>query len=175
MKKNEMMEAFQALDAKLAEPLTLLVGGGAAMLLAYGIPLSTHDVDGLPFETNLSPAQVEKLVREVASELGLSPHWYNDYFNTFTFTLPADFRERLVDVFQGTFLTVRALGAEDLLLMKCMAGREKDVGHARALLRRGADWKRVEARLESLSEKGLPGAEEAQGFLEDLIVELEDA
>ncbi|MFH1829579.1 MAG: DUF6036 family nucleotidyltransferase [Pseudomonadota bacterium] len=175
MKKENMIAAFEALDAKLSEPLTLLVGGGAAMLLAHGIPLSTYDVDGLPFETKLSPAEVEKLIREVASELNLNPHWYNDYFNTFTFTLPADFRDRLVDVFNGKCLTVRALGAEDLLLMKCMAGRDKDVGHARALLRRGADWKKVEAHLEGLVKKGLPGAEEAVGFLEDLVVEIEDA
>lgn len=169
------MEAFEALDRRLKEPLTLLIGGGAAMLLAHAIPLSTHDVDGLPLETALSPAEVGELIRAVAEELHISPHWYNDYFNTFTWALPPDFRDRLVTVFTGRHLLVRALGAIDLLIMKCMAGREKDIGHARVLMRRGADWRAAERRLEELSGKGLPAAEEAVRFLDDLVVELDHA
>jgi hypothetical protein len=176
MKKNQMIAAFEALDRRLDDHLTLLIGGGAAMLLAHSVPLSTHEVvDGLPFETKLSPAEVERLVRAVATELKISPHWYNDYFNTFTFALPADFRERLIEVFKGKRLTVKALGAEDLLLMKCMAGREKDIGHARALIRKDADWHVVERQLEKLAEKDLSGAREALRFLEDIVMEIEDA
>lgn len=170
-----MMSAFRALDGKVEAPLTLLIGGGAAMLLAHGVPLSTHDVDGLPLDSALSPAAVEALAREVAAERGLSPHWYNDYFNTFTWALPPDFRGRLVTVFQGRRLTVKALGAVDLLIMKCMAGREKDIGHARVLLRRGADWRAAERRLEELSQQGHPAALQALRFLEDLVAEAEDA
>lgn len=175
MKKNAMINAFRALDGKLETSLTLLIGGGAAMLLAHEIPLSTNDVDGLPLETTLSPAEVGRLVRAVAEDLGISPHWYNDYFNTFTWALPPDFRDRLVTVFEGRLLTVKALGAVDLLIMKCMAGREKDIGHARALMRRGADWRAAERRLEELSQKGLPAAEAALRFLEDLALEVGDA
>jgi len=175
MKKDGMIEAFKALDAKLTVPLTMVVGGGAAMLLAHGVSLATHDVDGVPLDTHVPPAEVERMVREVAAELKISPHWYNDYFKTFTFALPPNFRERLVEVFKGRFLSVKALGALDLLVMKCMAGREKDIGHARALVRRGADWKEAEAHLDRLAQKGLPGAREAARFLEDLVVEIEDA
>ncbi|MBN1283452.1 MAG: hypothetical protein JXA24_06755 [Proteobacteria bacterium] len=175
MKKDEMMEAFKALDAKLTTPLTMLVGGGAAMLLAHGVPLATHDIDGVPLDSQVSPAEVERMVREVAAELRISPHWYNDYFKTFTFSLPPNFRERLVKVFKGRFLTVKALGALDLLVMKCMAGREKDIGHARALVRRGADWREAEAHIDRLAQKGIPGAAEAMRFLEDLAAEANDA
>ncbi len=175
MKKDMMNRAFEAVDARLDSRLTLLVGGGAAMLLAHGVPLSTHDVDGLPIETELSPSAIERIIRDVAEELGISPHWYNDYFNSFTFVLPSDFRDRLIDVFNGKFLTVRALGAEDLLIMKCMAGREKDIGHARALIRRGANWQMVEEHLDSLADKGLPGVKDAIEFLEDLVMEVADA
>ena len=170
-----MKEAFAALDARLSSPLTLVIGGGAAMLLAHGVPLATHDVDGVPLDSHVPPAEVERMIREVAAELKISPHWYNDYFKTFTFALPPNFRERLVEVFKGNSLSVKALGALDLLVMKCMAGREKDIGHARALLKRGADWREAEAHLDRLAEKGLPGAREASRFLEELAAELEDA
>lgn len=169
MKKEIMTQAFEALDAKLTESVTMLVGGGAAMLLAHHIPLTTLDVDGLPLQSKLTPAELDKLVKEVAEELRLSAHWYNDYFNTFTHTLPADFRDRLITVFEGRNLTVCALGLEDLLIMKCFAGREKDIGHARVLIKKGADLDIVERRIDELIEKRLPDALKASDFLADVI------
>lgn len=175
MKKEEILKAFGALDAKLEKPLILLIGGGSAMLLAHNVSLSTHDVDGLPLNSSITPAELDKLVKVVASELSINGQWYNDYFNTFTYALPPDFKDRLVDVFKGKNLLVKALGAPDLLIMKCFAGREKDIGHARALLKRGADYKLVERHIEKLMQKGLPGSRAAFEFLEDLLVEMDDA
>jgi len=172
MKKNIMREAFEALDGKLPTPVTMLIGGGAAMLLAHDIPLITMDVDGLPLTSQLSPSELDPLIKEVAKELGISPHWYNDYFNTFTHTLPKDFRDRLKNVFLGKKLTVAALGLDDLLIMKCFAGREKDIGHARALIRKGANVDAVEAHIETLIGKGLPDAGRAKDFLTTIIDQL---
>ena len=145
------------------------------MLLAHGVPLSTHDVDGLPLESSISPAELDCLVKEVAVQLGINAQWYNDYFNTFTYALPKDFRDRLIEVYKGKYLTVKALGAEDLLIMKCFAGREKDIGHARALIRRGANREMVEDHIEKLALKNLPGANSALEFLEDLVMEMDNA
>lgn len=83
--------------------------------------------------------------------------------------MPADYGSRLKEVFAGTRLRVMALGVEDLLIMKCFAGREKDVGHARALLRRKPDLGVVERRIEGLLERGVPGAADAADFLEDVV------
>lgn len=173
MKRQDMIDAFRALDRLLDKPLTLLIGGGAAMLLAHDVPLSTNDIDGLPLDAKVSPAELDRLVKKVATELGIGAHWYNDYFNTFTYALPYDFRDRLVVVWKGEHLIVKALGKEDLLIMKCFAGRDKDIGHARALLKRGAKKEIVEQQIEKLSEKGLPRSREALEFLEDLIDEME--
>lgn len=169
MKKEIMQKAFEALDAKLTERVTMLVGGGAAMLLAHHIPLTTMDVDGLPLQSKLTAAELDKLIKEVAEELNISTQWYNDYFNTFTHTLPADFRDRLTTVFEGMHLKVSALGLEDLLIMKCFAGREKDIGHARVLIEKGANLDIVEERIDELIEKGLPDASKAADFLADII------
>jgi hypothetical protein len=63
---------------------------------------------------------------------------------------------------------VMALGVEDLLIMKCFAGREKDIGHARALLKKGPDLALVDGRIHQLIEKGIQGAREAGDFFDDL-------
>jgi hypothetical protein len=92
----------------------------------------------------------------------------NPYFETYTHVLPSDYGSRLKEVFAGERLRVMALGLEDLLIMKCFAGREKDVGHARALLKRGPDLALVDGRIQQLIEKGIQGAREAGDFFDDL-------
>jgi hypothetical protein len=104
----------------------------------------------------------------VARDLGLAPDWVNPHYETFAHVLPADYGTRLREVFAGEKLRVMALGVEDLLVMKCFAGREKDVGHARALLRRKPDLRIVERRIEELVDKGVSGASDAADFLDDL-------
>lgn len=158
--------AFRALDARLEGPLTLVVGGGTAMMLAYGLSVRTTDVDAYPARGRLD--DIAGPIREVARELELAPDWLNPHFETFAHVLPADYGARLREVFAGRSLRVAALGVEDLLLMKCFAGREKDVGHARALLRRKPDLGLVERRIEELVERGVHGASEAADFLDDL-------
>jgi predicted nucleotidyltransferase len=158
--------AFRSLDARLGRPLTLIVGGGTAMMLAYGLPVRTTDVDAYPASGRLDDLADE--IHAVGREVGLAPDWLNPHFETFAHVLPADYSTRLREVFAGERLRVMALGLEDLLVMKCFAGREKDVGHARALLRRGPDLGIVERRIEELAERGLPGAADAADFLDDL-------
>lgn len=175
LKKEQILKAFQALDSKLTQPLTVLVGGGSAMLLAHKILISTHDVDGLALDSTLSPAKLARLTKDVAAKLNINGQWFNDYFGAFTYSLPKDFRSRLIEVFKGDHLTVKALGVSDLLLMKCFAGREKDIGHARALIRRGANTAFVEKHLEGLAGREIPGTKEALEFLEDILMEMEDA
>lgn len=157
---------FGALDRRLVLPMILVVGGGTAMMLAYGLPVRTTDVDAYPVSGRLDDVSVQ--IGEVAREVGLPPDWLNPHFETFAHVLPADYGTRLREVFAGKTLRVMALGVEDLLVMKCFAGREKDVGHARALLRRKPDLNIVERRIEELVERGVPGALDAADFLDDL-------
>jgi hypothetical protein len=160
------LKAFEALDAELDAPVRLILGGGTAMMLAHGLPVRTADVDAYPRNASLEP--LLPAVRRVGRALGLSPDWLNPHFETFAHVLPADHGSRLVPVYAGKHLEVSALGAEDLLVMKCFAGREKDVGHARALLRRHPDLSLVERRLQELAERGLKGAQDALDFFDEL-------
>ena len=166
MTRERLGAAFSALDESLAEPVTLILGGGTAMLLAYDIPVRTTDADAYP--QGPTPKSFDSLVKKVARNLDLPGDWLNPHFATFAHVLPADYGSRLKDVFVGTHLRVRALGVEDLLVMKAFAGRAKDVSHAIALLRRKPDLELVGRRLEELLERRVPGARDALDFFDDL-------
>jgi hypothetical protein len=165
---DQMIQALTQLDAKLSRPVRLIVGGGGALILAHHFRLATADIDALP-ASGATVSELDPLVKEVAAELGLPSDWLNPYFGTFTHVLPADYGERLQTVLSLSRLTVEALSKDDLLIMKCFAGRMKDRAHARALVQKGADPKRVEAHLTQLREKRIPGAEKALDFLDEVL------
>ncbi len=166
LRADQLQAAFEAVDRLLPAPVSLVVGGGTAMMLAYRLPVRTSDVDAYPRKGSMD--DLLPAVRAVAKELGLSADWINPHYETFAHVLPPDYGDRLRPVFTGARLTVEALGAEDLLVMKCFAGREKDVSHARALLRRKPDLGIVERRLQELAERGVVGAQDALDFFDDL-------
>lgn len=168
MDKFQMTEAFHKLDQRLKGHVRVIVGGGAALMAAYGIPISTQDVDGVPDKNSMDLASFKKEVREVGRKLGVSQDWLNDYFSTFLFILPSNYGDRLVPLYTGRHLEACALGKEDLILMKCFAGREKDIPHIKALIRKKADLKLVDARIDELREKKIPGAQRASDFFSDL-------
>ena len=162
-----MREALTQLDGKLDQPARLVVGGGGAMLLAYGHTLATQDVDAFATPgTRLS--DLEGRARQIAADLGIAPDWLNGHFVTFTSVLPQDYATRLRRVFEGKYLAVDALGPEDLLVMKCFAGRTKDRPHARKLLVLAGDLSIVDRQLELLHQRRFPGAQRAADWFDDL-------
>lgn len=167
-----MTKALKSLESHLKRPLSLIVGGGGALLLAHNYPLATSDIDAVP--KGMTADELGEIVKKVAAELSLPGDWLNPWYASFTHVLPADFEDRLIVIHEGPQLTVKALGAEDLLLMKCFAHRKKDVPHARALIRKGSDVEMVMDRIEELLKRKIPHAKEAMKFLEDMI-ELEEA
>jgi len=163
-----MRLAIASLDRLMTAPATLVVGGGAAMVLAYDHPLATQDVDAFAARGGLRMADLDKLAKRVGSEMDIEPDWLNSHFETFTGVLPDDYASRLREVFDGAHLRVMALGPEDLLVMKCFAGRDKDLPHARRLVRAGVDTDLIDAHLSSLIERRYPGAEKAADYFDDL-------
>lgn len=164
-----MLEAFRLIDIKLKKPIKWLLGGGGAMLLAYQFPVATQDIDAVIYQSELTLGDIQADVQAVALELGLPKDWLNSYFEVFLYTLPADYETRLKTVFMGTHVTVNALGLEDLLILKCFAGREKDIGHARALIKKGADIGFVQNHVRKLIDARIPKAQDAADFLDDLL------
>jgi hypothetical protein len=171
--EKRMRRALKALDARMSAAARLVVGGGAAMTLAYDHPMATQDVDAFAAKGGLRIAELSALARAVAEELNVEPDWLNSHFETFTAVLPADYASRLRPVYRGQHLQVDALGPEDLLVMKCFAGRDKDRPHARKLLRVVNDLGVVDRQLELLAQRRYPGAEKAADWLDDLRDELD--
>jgi hypothetical protein len=163
-----MRRALELLDAELSAHARLIVGGGAAMVLAYAHPLATQDIDAFAAKGGLRIADLDAAAKKVAKKLDIEPDWLNSHFDTFTGVLPADYATRLRSVFTGKHLSAEALGPEDLLIMKCFAGRDKDLPHARKLLRVAKDLSIVDRQLALLVERRYPGAEKAADFFDDL-------
>jgi hypothetical protein len=150
--RDLLPQILKALEKKIGRDqlpqVHLLVGGGGALVSAYLYPLSTTDVDAISLGGELS--QIEKQIAEVAKEFNLPSDWINPYFSAYTIYLPKDYKKRVVSIYQGKFLMADALGPEDLLIMKLMAGRKKDEPHIRFLLKKSPDLNVVEKRLEEL-------------------------
>ena len=163
-----MERALRALDSKLTTPVRLIVGGGSAMILAHHFPLATTDIDGIP-GVGMSAEELDPYIKEVARDLNIPHDWLNPYYVTFTHVLPRDYSTRLVRVFEFSHLTVEALSKNDLLIMKCFAGRLKDQPHIKALVKSGARVDFAEEHIESLKAKGIPGCEKALDFLDEVL------
>jgi len=166
-----MLKALESLDSLLPKSVSLLIGGGGAMVLAYQFPLVTADIDAIA--KGMDQEELAPMIWQVSQKLNLPVDWLNPWFSSFTLTLPADFRSRVQTVYQGRLLKVEALGKEDLLVMKCFAHRSKDIPHARALVRQGANTEFVMDHIESLRPKKLPHTQEALDFLDE-ILDMED-
>lgn len=165
--RQTMLKALELFDQKIGFPVKLIMGGGGAMILAHGFPIGTYDIDAVPLQTPFE--DLDGVVKEVAKELNISPDWLNPYFSTFAHNLPKDYADRLIRVFAGRHLTVDALGREDMLIMKLFAGRQKDVPHAKLLIKSGVDMELIENHLGSLQEKRIPGVDRAFDFLDDIL------
>jgi hypothetical protein len=166
-----MRSALKRLDELSPVETQLIMGGGGAMILAHGFPRGTTDIDAIP--RGMSLDLLDPLIKQVAQELQLPNDWLNPYFASFSHTLPGDYGSRLISVFRGRRIEVLALGREEMLIMKCFAHRQKDVGHAKALIQGGADTQRVFDHIEALQKKGIPLASQALAFLEDVLEQLE--
>lgn len=171
LSKKIIINSFKRLDELLDKPLVLIMGGGSAMIMAHSYPIATTDVDAIPLKTSFE--ELDPLIKQIALELNLPGDWLNPHFSTFSFVLPDDYSQRLVEVFKGQFLSVQAIGKEDLLIMKCFAHRRKDIGHAKSLMKQGADLDLVERRIQSLLNKKIKGAREALDFLDELTEEMD--
>ena len=144
------------------------------MVAAYGETESTHDIDAIPIQSKLSFEEIKLYVLQVAEKLDLSPDWINPYFNSFTHALPLDYMQRTQKIFEGKKIRCMVLGPEDLLIMKLMAGRQKDERHSRRLLKRNnIDLLLVEKQLEVLVNRSIPKSKEALDLFDELKSDME--
>lgn len=155
--KELALKALKMLDEALEEAgfslVKMIAGGGASMLLAYGFPGKTNDIDAIT--TNANFDEIKILAETIAKNLGIDHDWLNPHFQSFTIYLPEDSKSRMKRIYNGSHLIVESLGPEDILIMKLMAGRAKDRSHIKYLLKMSLDISVVENRLHELQDKNL--------------------
>lgn len=164
-----IIQILKCLDDKLAvrsKSLHLLVGGAGALVGAYQYPDQTTDIDAVPLKGGLDEIATE--LQEVSTELGLPGDWMNPHYKTFTIYLPQDYRSRVKTFFRGRALIADALGPEDIMIMKFMAGRAKDQSHLRFLMKQNPDLELIEARLNELVKLFPPIAQKALDLFDEV-------
>lgn len=123
--------------AKLGQRLHLnrdvevvLVGGAAGVLSGLLPPAwTTADVDVIRCRLPEDRDEVLRAAAEVGRELSLPPSWLSEDVGLFAWTLPDDWESRRVAIGRFGRLHVYAAGRLDLLAMKFVAHRERDMEH----------------------------------------------
>ncbi len=126
MDRNDLVQVLRDLDSHLVTDCEMVVIGGAAMILHFGAPRTTRDVDVLVIKGE--PATFRESVLAVARERGLPDGWMSDAAKGFADILPPDFQQRLVPLeFNLRHLRLYALGLPEQAAMKIVALREQDL------------------------------------------------
>lgn len=171
MDKALALKVLINIDTKLADAgfgrVSMVIGEKGAMILHHGYSGSTMDIDAVP--VNVDFELIKPYADKVAIELKITPDWLNPHFQAFTIYLPEDSKDRMKIVFSGKVLTIKSLGAEDILIMKLMAGRSKDMGHIKHLLGAKPDLQVVEDRLHELIKLFPKEAQKALDRLDDIL------
>ena len=125
MDRKELARAFRNLDDLLETRQEVILLGGAAMILGYGLERATQDVDG--FFPSAGATELRDKIRQVASEMGLPDDWFNDTAKGYMALLPRDFTERLFPIDLGLKkLKLLALGRPEMVVLKIIALRQRD-------------------------------------------------
>jgi hypothetical protein len=150
LSREDIERALGSLAAELsgtAQPVELLLVGGAALVLVYGARQTTRDVDAFPSDP-AAAAALRAAAGRVADSLGLPEDWLNDGAKGYVHGMT-----RGETVLSTPALVVRTLAPQQLLAMKLSAWRDDvDIEDARLLLAKLAGdhdtvWRMVETHL----------------------------
>jgi hypothetical protein len=170
LSKKIIINVLKELDHLVPEKVNLLIAGGAS-LICQNIPITaTKDIDAIPFKSQLNTNDLAPYIIKISQKFGLTKDLINDYFYSFSYSLPDDYGDRLVVVYKGKKLIAYAISLIDLLIMKFMAHRDKDREHILAIIKlKKPDLSFVEKHLIVLENKGLKDAEKALEFYEEIL------
>lgn len=123
MNKTEILKNLHELDEECLREdieLRLVIIGGAAFIVSYGLPRATYDID---------------VIGRMQSQLLTKYHI--EVVNEGILCLPEDYSTRLQAIDGFKKIKVVTLGAIDLILTKIGRGSPKDVDDCKHLLRMG--------------------------------------
>lgn len=167
MNKSDFVAAFTSLGQNIRKPLRLTLVGGSALAILELVQRQTKDADVIEASAKLS--SIRKEIETVAKELDIGTDWLNEDASAWRKFLPPDYPNRLVVVGQFGNLTVNSLGRQDLILMKIIAGRNRDLLDLKELAVRAEELYFVRQQVERLKRID----QETGTFVEDYLDLLE--
>jgi hypothetical protein len=137
-------------------PVQIFIVGGAAGVLLGALPAAwtTADVDMVHVHLPQDRDDVLAAAEETARELSLPPGWLSEDVGLFAWTLPRGWRDRVVEVAACGQLRVFAVSRLDLVAMKFLAHRERDLEHLEQLRVTAADLAFARQHLDTLARSG---------------------
>ena len=142
MDDGTIRTAFAALGTALGSGrrIEIVIVGGAAGVLLGALPptWTTADVDMVHCHLPQDRDEVLAAAAEVARSSSLPPAWLSEDVGLYAWTLPDGWRRRVVEAGVYGRLHVFTVSRADLIAMKFLAHRERDLEHL-ALMKVTAD------------------------------------
>lgn len=124
--RQELAEFFEAVDECLEQPARLILVGGSAVILAYGVTTTTEDIDTF----NTSTAALDAAIQRACERTGMAP----PVARSGVAQVPEGYEDRLLrQATGGRNLHLYVLERHDLAISKALRADERDRQHIWAL------------------------------------------
>ena len=127
--RQRILKLFDKLSEELRFSRTraqiYIVGGGAAMSLAFSRERTTRNVDA---RIDTGHSHLAQAVRKVGCKRGLGDTWLNDQATT---AIPRSPDAKATTLYESPYLTVTGASEKHLLAMKLLAARSMDATTSR--------------------------------------------
>jgi hypothetical protein len=130
--ESQIVSILKELDSRLDEHFKIIICGGAAAIVGYGLKRFTGDIDIM--EPSPKTEEFFSTVRKILEGRGLDPTSINDAAKGYADLLTPDFQNRLIPLEEGfRRLQVLIISKADFITMKLCAWREADALDIRAI------------------------------------------
>lgn len=122
---SKILKLLKDFDDQIKEPCKIIVCGGAAAIIGFGLNRHTGDIDIL--EPKPKSDSFNNVVKNFSEIYGLDKKWLNDGVKGFVDYLSPGYRSRLISINHNfKNLEVFVISKPDLITMKICAWREAD-------------------------------------------------
>ncbi len=166
-----IISLLQDLDKTIKNPCSIVICGGAAAIIGYGLKRFTGDID--IFEPMPKSDDFYKAVKLLLENHCLDPHSINDGAKGFSDDLSPNYRKRVIPLKKNfNNLTVYIISKADFITMKICAWRESDMNDIKSIGISKEDLPIINENLTHLAQHNPDRAHKAKLVLAELGLEI---